>query len=90
MTSDERRARKPRLIELRENVVSLQLRKSRGEPLTEIQERILTAWEATGETSRVEAFRQRPWLKGDAIVFRDQSLGSSAKFLAEATARRLS
>lgn len=80
--------RKPRLIEINENVTSIQLRQRRGEPLTELQTKVLQAWEATGEKSLVEGFRQRPWLKGETIVFRDMSESSLSKWCATRQAER--
>lgn len=81
--------RKPRLIEINENIMSILLRQRRGEPLTDLQARVLQAWEATGEKSLVMAFRQRPWLKGEAVVFRDMSESSLSKWSAERRAERM-
>ena len=83
------RDQKPRLIEISENVSSIQLRQRRGEPLTELQTKVLQAWEATGEMSLVEAFQQRPWLQGEAIVFRVMSEGSLLKWRAKRQAERM-
>lgn len=80
---------KPRLIEIHENVLHLQIRVSRGEELTPLQHEVLKAWKASGYTSRMEALTMRPWMRGDAIVFRDVSLGSLSKSHEIRRARRM-
>lgn len=80
---------KPRLIEIHENVLHLQIRVSRGEELTPLQHEVLKAWKASGYTSRMEALTMRPWMRGDAIIFRDMSLGSVSKSHEDRRARHM-
>lgn len=79
---------KPRLLEIPENVTHIQLLQSRGEALSPLQQEVLDAWKARGQSSALEAFTLRPWRRGAEIVFRDISLGALSKSHHLSCARR--
>ncbi len=72
---------KGKWVEIKVRIWRLDFKRRKGEVLLPLEQQILDAWDATGNTSISAMFDMSPWWVDDQIKFRDRGFTEQSKFL---------